>query len=54
MIDMAKASRRIAIATEKMNTAPTIELTAYWVRIWRARRRIYRIAATKQIHLTSI
>lgn len=46
--DFARCSARIAAAQQMMNIAPTVETTAYWCRIWRARRRIYRIASLRE------
>ena len=43
-VDLDRCSARIAAAQQRMNIAPTASETAYWCRIWRARRRIYRIA----------
>ena len=51
--DFDRCSARIATAQQRMNIAPTSEETAYWVRIWRARRRIYRIASNRDIHLSA-
>ncbi len=52
-MDLDLEVRRIAEAQRKMNTVSTTNETAYWCRIWRARRRIYRIATMKTLHLTS-
>lgn len=51
-MDLDLAARRIHAAQQKMNTVQTMEETAFWCRIWRARRRIYRIATKKTLHLT--
>lgn len=49
--DFERCSARIRTAQQMMNVAPTADLTAYWCRIWRARRRVYRIASKREIHL---
>jgi hypothetical protein len=49
--DFDRCCARIAIAQQRMNIAPTCDETAYWCRIWRARRRIYRIASKRELHL---
>lgn len=46
--DPAKASQRIALAQQRLNTAPSENLTHYWFRIWRARRRTYGLWLRKQ------
>ncbi len=38
-IDPTRQENRVAKAQQRMNTAPTAELTAYFFRIWKARRR---------------
>ena len=44
----SKAQDRIAYAQQRMNTAPSEKLTAYWFRIWRARRRTLGLYDRKQ------
>lgn len=35
-------ANRISEAQQKMNVASTEDSTAYWIRVWRARRKCYR------------
>lgn len=51
--DFERCDARILQAQQAMSTAPTVELTAYWCRIWRARRRTLRIAMKHQLRLTN-
>ncbi len=49
--DFARSDARIARALHGMFSAQTLELTGYWCRIWRARRRAARIAERKWLRL---